>query len=110
MSNSSFATRKLNASTFLVTEDDAYGEHPLIYVKVHLTVPIIIVGDTGCDRASKSKSHGKLYGLIDSVFTKHQSPLGFESLFTRNSHCSIVELAVDHLPLPQLDTPTSEHS
>jgi hypothetical protein len=61
MLSSSFAAKKLNASTFLVTEDDAYGEHPLIYVKIHLTVPVIIVGDTGCDRASKPKEHGKCF-------------------------------------------------
>jgi glutaredoxin len=61
MSDSSFATKKLNASTFLVTEDDTYGEHPLIYVKVHPTVPVIVIGDTGCDRASKPKKRGKRF-------------------------------------------------
>jgi hypothetical protein len=61
MSSSSFAAKKLNASTFLVTEDDAYGEHPLIYVKVHPTVPVIVIGDTGCDRASKPKKQGKSF-------------------------------------------------
>jgi hypothetical protein len=61
MSSSSFAAKKLNASTFLITEDDAYGEHPLIYVKVHPTVPVIVIGDTGCDRASKPKKHGKCF-------------------------------------------------
>jgi hypothetical protein len=57
--SSSFTTRKLNQSTFLITENDTYREHPLIYVKVHPTIPVIIIGDTGCDRPSRSKSHGE---------------------------------------------------
>jgi hypothetical protein len=57
--SSSFTTKKLNQSTFLITENDAYREHPLIYVKVHPTIPIIIIGDTGCDRPSRSKTHGE---------------------------------------------------
>jgi hypothetical protein len=65
MSSSSFTTKKLNPSTFLVIEDDSYGERPFIYVKVHPAVPVIIVGDTGCDRASKPQTHGKCtYHLI----------------------------------------------
>jgi hypothetical protein len=57
--SSSFTTKKLNRSTFLITENDAYREHPLIYIKIHSTIPVIIIGDTGCDRPSRSKAHGK---------------------------------------------------
>ena len=56
---SSFAAKKLNTSTFLITENDAYREHPLVYVKVHPTIPVIIIGDTGCDKPSRSKANGK---------------------------------------------------
>jgi len=58
MSSSSFIAKQLNGSTILITEDDAYGEHPYIYVKIHPTVPVLIIGDTGCDKASKHKTHG----------------------------------------------------
>ena len=57
--DSSFTARKLNRSTFLIAEKDAYREHPLIYVKVHPTIPVVIIGDTGCDRPSKSRAHGE---------------------------------------------------
>jgi hypothetical protein len=57
--SSSFTAKKLNRSTFLITENDAYREHPLIYVKVHPTIPVIIIGDTGCDRPSRSKTNGE---------------------------------------------------
>lgn len=59
MPKSSFTTRKLNGSTFVITEDDAYAEHPLIYVKVHSRAQVLIVSDTGCDKASKRKVHGE---------------------------------------------------
>lgn len=59
MPDSSFTTRKLNSSTFVIMEEDAYAEHPLIYVKVHPEVPVLIIGDTGCDKASKRRSHGE---------------------------------------------------
>jgi hypothetical protein len=58
MSSSSFTAKKLNASTVLITEDDFYGEHPHIYVKIHSTAPVLIIGDTGCDKASQQKKHG----------------------------------------------------
>ncbi|KAI7185527.1 hypothetical protein KC316_g3987 [Hortaea werneckii] len=51
--SSSFTTRRVNKSTFVVQEHDAYGELPLIFVKVHPTVPVVIVSDTGCDEPSK---------------------------------------------------------
>lgn len=59
MPKSSFTTRKLNSSTFVITEDDAYAEHPLIYVKVHPRAQVLVVSDTGCDKASKCRVHGE---------------------------------------------------
>lgn len=58
MSSSSFTAKKLNASTVLITEDDAYGEHPYIYVKIHPVAPVLIIEDTGCDKASENRKHG----------------------------------------------------
>ena len=42
----------------LQSQGAAYGEHPYIYVKIHSAAPVLIIGDTGCDKASKHKTHG----------------------------------------------------
>lgn len=46
--NTSFTTKRINKTTFLIVEDDEFEEHPFIYVKVHPKLPIIILSDTGC--------------------------------------------------------------
>ena len=51
--STSFVSRRVNASTFLVIEDDHYGEQPYIYVKIcpnHL-----IICDTGCNSPRSKK-------------------------------------------------------
>ena len=60
-SRSSFTTEKVNRSTFVICEEDVYGEHPLIYVKVHPKVPIVVISDTGCDKPSEKHKRGMLY-------------------------------------------------
>ena len=46
---SAFTARRLTASTFLIVEgDDAYYEHPFIYVKIVPTARTILLLDTGC--------------------------------------------------------------
>lgn len=45
--STSFLTRQINSSTFLVVEDDAYGELPYIYAKLYPNY--ILITDTGCD-------------------------------------------------------------
>lgn len=57
--SSSFTTRRINYSTYVIREDDAFGEHPLIYVKLSQKVPVIILSDTGCDEPSKEHKHGE---------------------------------------------------
>lgn len=47
--STSFTARRINATTFLITEDDSYDEHPFIYAKLHPTAPVLILSDTGCD-------------------------------------------------------------
>ncbi|RDW87541.1 hypothetical protein BP5796_03235 [Coleophoma crateriformis] len=47
----SFISRRLNATTFLILEDDAYGEQPHIYVKVYPTH--LLINDTGCNTPRK---------------------------------------------------------
>ena len=56
--STSFTTRRVNRSTFVVREDDDWKEHPLIYVKLHPLVPVIILSDTGCDEPSKKHKEG----------------------------------------------------
>jgi hypothetical protein len=56
--STSFTTRRVNRSTFAILEDDDWKEHPLIYVKVHPLVPLIILSDTGCDEPSKKHKKG----------------------------------------------------
>jgi glyoxylase-like metal-dependent hydrolase (beta-lactamase superfamily II) len=43
----SFLSKRINKSTFLVIEDDVYGEQPYIYVKIY--PDYILVTDTGCN-------------------------------------------------------------
>lgn len=45
--STSFISLRVNKSTFLVIEDDAYGEEPYIYVKFYPNH--ILVTDTGCN-------------------------------------------------------------
>lgn len=51
--STSFVARRVNASTFLVIEDDSYGEQPYIYVKVYANH--ILLTDTGCDSPRSNK-------------------------------------------------------
>ena len=43
-----FNCNKLSTSTFLITENDVYGERPFIYVKVYSDPPLLVLSDTGC--------------------------------------------------------------
>ena len=56
--STSFTTRRVNATTFLIREDDAYGEHPFIYVKVYAEAGVVVVSDTGCDEPAEKHRNG----------------------------------------------------
>lgn len=45
--STSFVSRRLNPSTFVLSEDDSYGEQPYIYVKLGFNS--VIITDTGCN-------------------------------------------------------------
>ena len=49
--SSCFSCTRLNQTTFLIVEDDRWGEYPFIYVKVFDSVLVVI--DTGCGGASR---------------------------------------------------------
>jgi glyoxylase-like metal-dependent hydrolase (beta-lactamase superfamily II) len=50
----SFIDRRVNSSTILIIEDDEYGEHPHIYVKIY--PKHLLIADTGCN-TPRSKEH-----------------------------------------------------
>ena len=43
-----FTCSRLNATTFVIHEDDKYKEHPFIYVKIYDDPPLLVMSDTGC--------------------------------------------------------------
>lgn len=61
--SSSFTTKRINCTTFVVQENDAFNEHPLIYVKLHPEAPVLVLSDTGCDEPSEGKKNGLLHTL-----------------------------------------------
>lgn len=65
--STSFTTKRINRTTFVVREDDLWEEHPLIYVKLHPLVPLVILSDTGCDEPSKKHQHGMYHQFPNSV-------------------------------------------
>ncbi|GIZ41916.1 hypothetical protein CKM354_000520100 [Cercospora kikuchii] len=65
MATSSFSTVKLNSTTFLIQEHDAYGERPFIYVKLPPTAPVLILTDTGCDEPDARHKNSRFIHLRD---------------------------------------------
>ena len=51
--STSFISRRINSSTFLIIEDDSYGEQPYIYVKVYPNH--LLITDTGCNSPRSKK-------------------------------------------------------
>ncbi|KAK0281318.1 hypothetical protein LTR91_011635 [Friedmanniomyces endolithicus] len=62
-SSTSFSTRRINATTFVIREDDSFAEHPLIYAKLHPKAPVIVLSDTGSDAPSEEHKHDKYIHL-----------------------------------------------
>lgn len=88
--SSSFATFKINSTTFLIIEDDKFEEKPFIYVKVYQNH--LVVTDTGCDAPRISL---KLTSLREYLETHPLSSNGHQCLNPRGqkkyiiicSHC-----------------------
>ncbi|KAF2148492.1 hypothetical protein K461DRAFT_329994 [Myriangium duriaei CBS 260.36] len=66
---SSFAAARLNASTFVITEDDSYGEKPLMYAKIYDDPPALLLSDTGCNSPSENSKNAQFIRLRD--FLEH---------------------------------------
>ncbi|KAK5110538.1 hypothetical protein LTR62_005730 [Meristemomyces frigidus] len=45
----SFTTTRISPTTWVIQEDDAFREHPLIYVKLYPEIPVVVLCDTGTD-------------------------------------------------------------
>ena len=97
----SFVSRRVNKSTFLIIEDDGYGEQPHIYVKIYSKH--LLITDTGCNKPrSKQPSLVSLRQFLESyplLLNNDQclNPHGEKGYVIICSHCHY-----DHiLGLPQ---------
>ncbi|KAK5705237.1 hypothetical protein LTR97_002354 [Elasticomyces elasticus] len=93
--SSSFTTKRINATTFVIREDDAYEEHPLIYAKLHPKAPVVVLSDTGCDEPSEKHKHDRYIHLreylercpIPDYDDKPLNPDGKLRYFIICTHC-----------------------
>lgn len=89
--HTSFISRRVNGSTFLVIEDDGYGEQPYIYVKVY--EQYLLLTDTGCNNPrSKAPSLTSLRDYLETypvLQNKGQclNPHGKKEYVIVCSHC-----------------------
>lgn len=87
----SFVSRRVNSSTFLVVEDDSYGEQPYIYVKIYPNH--VLLTDTGCNSSrSKNRSVTSLRQYLENFplsSNNYQSlnPDGAKGYIIICSHC-----------------------
>ncbi|KAF7953739.1 uncharacterized protein EAE97_001138 [Botrytis byssoidea] len=91
LSSTSFVSRRLNTSTFVISEDDSYGEQPYIYVKLGFNY--VIITDTGCnsprDRTIKLTSLRKFIEEYPILSFNNQSlnPNGEKRYIIICTHC-----------------------
>ena len=66
-STSYFTCSQLNATTFVIVENDQYQEHPFIYVKIFDEPPLLVLSDTGCGGGVADEAHSR--NLLDFIET-----------------------------------------
>lgn len=84
--SSSFSTKKINKTTFVIREADLYHEHPLIYAKLHPKVPVIVLSDTGCDEPEEKHKHGKRRGHIRTSLRSYPHQVNTDGIADRYIH------------------------
>lgn len=52
-----FSCSRLNATTFVIHENDKYEEHPFIYVKIYDDPRLVVLSDTGCGGGGGGRAH-----------------------------------------------------
>lgn len=89
--STSFISSRVNSSTFLIIEDDSYGEQPYIYVKVY--PDHLLITDTGCNSPrSKNRSLISLRQYLETfpLSWNNRQPLnpnGVKAYVILCSHC-----------------------
>ena len=68
-----FSCKKLNDTTFLITEDDRYEEKPFIYVKIYEHPKLLVISDTGCGGNTSSGSSDTLRSFIETYPVPHNN-------------------------------------
>ena len=62
-----FTCSRLNATTFVICENDKYDEHPFVYVKIYDDPRLVVISDTGCGGGDGDRKH--LHNLKDYIET-----------------------------------------
>ncbi|RDL42529.1 Uncharacterized protein BP5553_02508 [Venustampulla echinocandica] len=89
--STSFISRRINSSTFVIIEDDEYGEQPYIYVKCY--PKHLVITDTGCNCArSPKRSIISLQQYIETFPLSNEgnsilNPKGEKKYIIICSHC-----------------------
>jgi glyoxylase-like metal-dependent hydrolase (beta-lactamase superfamily II) len=89
--STSFISRRVNSSTFLIIENDSYGEQPYIYVKVYPNH--LLITDTGCNSPrSENRSLASLRQYLETfpLSSNNQqslNPDGAKGYVILCSHC-----------------------
>ena len=87
----SFVSRRVNSSTWVIVEDDSYGEQPYIYVKIYPNH--LLITDTGCNSPrSKKPTLTSLREYLEKYplsLNEHRSlnPNGRKQYIIVCSHC-----------------------
>lgn len=107
-----FNTTRLNASTFVIREEDVYNEHPLIYVKIILEPPLLLLSDTGCGghelspsiKVTSLRSYLETYP-ISSNSDRPLNPSGKLPYLIICTHCHFDHiLGIPHFVTAECDT------
>ena len=80
-----FKCTRLNPETFLIVENDEYGEHPFIYVKLFTEPAVVVLSDTGCG-GSFDASKPSQSTLRDFIETGNLAANGGRPLNPRDSN------------------------